>query len=313
MESGLNISFALTDGKISIEDIATVARESSLHFNYKKHAPDLYYCEFGVRKITAKAMVISDKGYWLFVLMEDTNPSSVRSFINNVSPMLRNCHVNSNKLIDLIESMRDEYTVINLLEGSIITEYETYRRWEKEPTNFSKQISKKIEKDHRGRWSNIKLQFGNKGKSGWLKVRLYSVGALTIYSGEFNDIFTRLIINYIREGIDTNEYFSNKERYLEDSKVILTPIEIKFEEDLETKQLISLKKNISNKYLTSVVFSGNPFLLMQVIDKRDGSSYDFYAYKNKIQIVPLVKATSNSLTNLFSLTSNILPMGTIPL
>jgi len=87
------------------------------------------------------------------------------------------------------------------------------------------------------------------------------------------------------------------------SPIFLDPVKKLTETDLK-----SLSLHLGGNYSTAVLHGGNPWLLLNVLDRGDGSSFDVYGYPSEIQIVPFNKASPESLMKLFYTISEFLPL-----
>ena len=108
-------------------------------------------------------------------------------------------------------------------------------------------------------------------------------------------------------GRKKDKFFSNRQRKIVDGKILLNPIRFILESPLNMGELGKIKAELIKSYSSIVIHSGNPILLIQITDKQDGSSFDFYAYEKKIEVVPLLKASSASITKIYKLISEIYP------
>ena len=62
-----------------------------------------------------------------------------------------------------------------------------------------------------------------------------------------------------------------------------------------------------SQYSGGIFASGNPLLIMTIIDNHDGSAFDIYAKEKKIEVVPQMKASSSSLGNLVRTITDFFP------
>jgi hypothetical protein len=90
---------------------------------------------------------------------------------------------------------------------------------------------------------------------------------------------------------------------VEISKVVLNPMK-----KLGKPDFGILSSHIGVDYSTAILHSGNPWLLLNVIDRNDGSSFDIFGYSPEIQIIPSNKASPESLMRLIFTIYQIFPL-----
>ena len=303
----LNVFTLLTNRGVTINKIEDIAKRRGLFFEPKKHADNLYFCKLGVRKSCVSGFFLINEDFWLFIT-SDNNANTIKSFSRYFSPDLNLEYIDSDKLNRLIRELKEQYNRIILFEGTLIKEGETLRTWKKKPIEFSVTVSKRIESDEKARWSAISLLLSITGKSRGMRLRIYSYSQLTLYQGSFTDFYSNVISVYVLTLKHDAEFFRDRERKIVDKEIVLESITLMHEKNFEYSQIKTLVSRLTKGYMTSIISEGNPFLLMQITDRYDGSSYDFYIYKNKIEIVPLLKATSRSLNHLYASVLNVLPI-----
>ena len=90
-------------------------------------------------------------------------------------------------------------------------------------------------------------------------------------------------------------------------EIRLEPFSITLDPELSKEDLIELKDTLGRKYMTAVLYDGNPWLLLSLIDKSDGSTFNLQAYHDEIIVTPVIRISSASLTRLYSALEEVLP------
>lgn len=298
------VFIAYLEKDMSIIEINNLAKNYGLISEFKKKSEDLYFFTIGARVKFDVGYLIAKKDYWIFIT--DSDGRSTQRFIRNLHPILKLLYVNSDNILNLIQDNSKKFEYVNFVEGTLCSKGETFRNWKKEPIKFSIRSLKKMSEKDKAKWTGLTLVCNFNEENG-LKFRINEQGNLALYKGQFTDFYDTFVLPYISEGIRIKNNFSNKERKVRDGEVALSPLFLDVREELSMKDIGILKKAFLNNYMGAVVHAGNPVLMMQITDKSDGSSFDVYASRRKIEVVPLVKSSSASLISVFSLISDMLP------
>jgi len=299
-----HLFIALNEREVSTNEIEKFAKNRGLICELKKKSDDLYFFTAGARTNYEVGYLITKKDFWIFITEEEGY--NTKRFIKNLHPILKLTYVGSDEILTLIQDSYKKFELINLVEGTLCSKGETFRNWKKEPIKFSIPSLNKMSAREDAKWSSLTL-LCYKEKEGELKLRISEQGHLALYRGQFTDFYDIFILPYISEGLKIKNKFLNKERKVKEGEIELNPIFMEVKEDLSMRDIGILKKALLNNYVGAVVHAGNPILMMQVTDRIDGSSFDIYASKRKIEVVPLAKSSSASLTSVFSLISDMLP------
>ena len=284
--------------------IEEFAKYNGLISEFRKKSDDLYLFTVGARTNYDEGYLITKKDFWVFITDEDGY--NIQRFVRNLHPLLKLIFVDSDSILRLVQEANDKFKLINLVEGTLCSKGETFRNWKKEPIKFSIPSLHKMANNKDAKWSGITLLCYKEGEAE-LKLRINEQGHLALYRGQFTDLYEIFILPYISEGLRIKTNFVNRERKVCDGEIKLNPIFMNIKEELSIIDIGILKKALLKNYLGAVMHAGNPILMMQITDKSDGSSFDIYASKRKIEVVPLTKSSSASLTGVFSLISDMLP------
>jgi len=80
------------------------------------------------------------------------------------------------------------------------------------------------------------------------------------------DIFEKLLANVVASGSARETKFSNMDRRIVGSEVIVSPARVKYHRPIETFQLRMMARDLTRRTIASVVHAGNPYFLAIVQD-----------------------------------------------
>ena len=304
MSISTHIIIALNDREVTPKQVEEIAKDSGLISEFKKKAEDLYFFTAGARINYDTGYLILKKEFWVFIT--DKDGYNVQRFIKNLHPILTLMYVDSDSILKLIQESTKKFELVNVVEGTLCSKGETFRNWKKEPIKFLIPSLNKMANKEDAKWSGLTLLCYKDGES-HLKLRISEQGHLALYKGEFTNLYEVFLLPYMSEGLRIKNYFQNKERKIMDGTIELSPIFMNIKDELSMGDIGLLKKALLKNYLGAVIHAGNPILMMQITDRSDGSSFDVYASKQKIEVVPLAKSSAASLTSVYSLISDLLP------
>ncbi|MFQ5891753.1 MAG: hypothetical protein ACE5HW_03040 [Candidatus Methanofastidiosia archaeon] len=304
----LHLYILIPMNDISPEEMAENAIRRDLQCNLYKKSHRLYQITIGIRTSTEVGYLLVDDKYWIFISDQRSVEVTrvVNSFVRKLFPILSWAYVPSKKLIQLIDDFSQDYDKILFLDGTLGSKDTTIRNWKKEPVEFSVEFLTKYEKQQKLKFTTLSFAGFIENKQ-VIKARIHTRGHLALYYGFFGDFYSDLVLNYIAESLNLEESFLNRERKIVKDKVEIYPLKFELEENLTIGQIETLKSKLQKMYLSAVFHTGNPSLMIQLTDFGDGSSFDFYVYKNIIEIVPLVKASPGAITKLFAFISEFFP------
>lgn len=303
-------AFLLND-QFSLEDTFRIASLKGLRSSLHRVADDLYLLNIGVRTSYQLGYLIPVDGNWLFLSDGQTASlsSTVNAFSRNMYSILKLAYLPSKSLLETIERLREKYSSVLVREGTIGTRGQTFRNWKKEPVEFSSELMLELAEREGGKWTGFSFK-GFVSDREIINCRVYERGHLTLYSGNFPDFYSDVVLPFFADSLRVYDRLSGLERKDSNGETILNTIGFEFPDDLRQVELELLKASILRKYSAAVTHPGNPMLMMQLGDRGDGSIYDLFAYGRRVELVPQQKATSESLSELVALISDILPIGT---
>ncbi len=260
----------------------------------------------GVRKKQIGGYIIKLREFWLLLTFEDSQKAkqSVKSFMGHMSSMISLGYFPSANLLNFIDKLRENYR-ITLHESFIRTEEETIRKWKKKHQTLDNALIEKM-RNAEGKWIAITFKAHIDGFEKF-HARIYEDGNITFYSGDFQDFYSTVLLPYGVVCRDISIKLSNRERKSWNNEILLYPISLKLKRYLDKNDLDSLSNKLLKLYSGGVFFMGNPLLMMTIIDNNNGSSFDLYAKNDSIEIVPLSKSSSGSLSNLLQSITDMFP------
>ena len=189
-------------------------------------------------------------------------------------------------------------------------ERERSKHWP-ERQEFSREtVHARIKRDN-AIMDAIRIRFSSPNFN--FRVKLSRRGMITFYDGLYSE-FHRLVLPQItRKARENLEYMRNRERKLSRGRVFVDPLSLKPESELTKEDLMNVKDALGRRYVIAVLYGGNPWLLVSLLDKSDGSSLDLHAYHDEIIITPVVKVSAASLTRLYSTLEEALPTNLLQL
>ncbi len=304
----------LLDSNFQFSEALDLARDHGIDISLARKGQDLYLLQVGVRSSYETGYVMSIDGSWLFLTDGHTAKlnSTIGAFARTTSHALRFAYLPSSLLLRWIEKIQRRYDRVSVIEGTIRTMEQTSRKWKKAPIDFSvPKMEKEARKDD-GKWTSVSFRCESDGKE-IINCRAYESGHLTLYTGRFNEFYQDVVLTFLAGASDLGAKLGGKQRKESKAGPVLHPLGFRLQKPITLDEMQLVKASIIRTYAAAVTHPGNPMLTMQLSDKEDGSVFDLYAYGDKVEIVPLHKATPAALTDLIALVSDVLPTGKPPL
>lgn len=257
-------------------------------------------------------IITDEKGYFVRFVVE--------SLFNKLYPKISRIYLNTFQMKFIIKELKDKYkgnVKVNYISANIkpradtleISDFDkgTVQRWKIDTETELDELSKKY------RVIIKQLSFNIYDEENMpLFICYISRNAICkLQFGLYNKFNNEIISLIIKIGYTLKRFYSNRERYLVNGEAELKPIQIEYKTHFNQKQLKILEQNIHNKYLTLMVYSGNPYFAVNISDHDDGSSYGLTVLKNLVTITPIVKASSESLWKLSNTVQEILGDGEV--
>lgn len=146
------------------------------------------------------------------------------------------------------------------------------------------------------------------------EARFSRFGHLVYYGGSkrgFESFYRLVVDSMISAAIMHRDRLSEKEKRVVGENVKVSPIVYHLDKKTLSPrndfERIQEAMSTGSGYYSSLLSSGNPWLYLHLIDRGDGSIYDLYAFEKRLELVPLDKATPESLSKLNALIEETVP------
>jgi hypothetical protein len=294
------------------EELPQLARSRDCIAEIERILPDVFALEVGLEVRHLKGYLVNSGDYWtvlLFPKRTDLGAADVVSrWCHHMFPRVAPCYITYLQMIDVVESLstvEDSSTVIKEYFSRSLNGEGTIKRWPKN-LSFSKDSVQRQAKKDGAIVDQIKFLFYTRDVK--FEARLSRRGPITFYGGTFSE-FQRLVLPGIVKWARANlERLHARKREFVGGSVEVQPVKIRTEASLTKGDMECLRKGVEKQYMTAVLYGGNPWLMLSLIDKSDGSTIDLQAYHDEIVIAPVVRASAESLARLYSILEEVLPL-----
>lgn len=298
------------------EELEDIAKRRKISAKVELLTEDIFAFRIGLRKRFAKGFIVNYENFWSgFFLSKDgdTSATEVASrWMNDMFPIVTPAYVSSQQMLELIDNLRivekSQIIVLDYVTRSA-KEHETTKRWK--GGEFSKeQIAAKAKNDN-AIVDAIRIDFSTPNFKFTIKANRR--GLITVYGGSFSELERLLVTKLVNAAKENLSRMRETKRILQANEVRVEPLVIKPDQNLSNEDMKRLKDSLSRHYMTAVLYSGNPWLLVSLLDKSDGSAVDLQAYEDEIMITPVTRASSQALTRLYSVIEESLPSSMLQL
>lgn len=291
------------------EELPSIASGREISAKVDLIHEDIFELKIGLRKRYAKGYLVNYEGYWCAFFLQDkkNNPiSEVASrWLQDMFPVVMPAYMRSTQLLDIIEGLRIvEKSEIELLDyvTRSAKKGETTKHW---GGAFSKKGILSHARNDAALVDAVRIEFSSPNSN--LKMKLNRRGMITLYGGSFSELL-RLVVSKIIPVAKSNlSEMRDRERIIQSGEVRIEPLRIKPEIDLTYEDMKQLKESLSEHYMVAVLYGGNPWLMVSLLDKSDGSAIDLQAYHDEIIITPVIRVSKESLTRLYSVLEEVFP------
>lgn len=303
--------------KIEVERISDLARKARVGAIIEKKGNNVYELEIvsAYKKNRAYGHLVDFKNYWIILIRTIESPTvagnTTKRWLERMYPVISRSYIKPSDLLGIMDDLSHIRESKLELRGYILRSHdrpETTKKWPKGTLYSRERIENTISNENK-LLEGIDFILSIDGT--FFHVRMQIDGHSVFYSGGFRCFsnFQRLILSRYNEiALSNRDFFSNKERREINGNIEISQIYIQPKEKLTKKDLETLSLHLSTKYSVAIFHSGNPWLLLNAIDRGDGSSFDIYGYTSEIQIVPFNKATPESLMRLCYNINEVFPL-----
>jgi hypothetical protein len=303
--------------KIPVDDLSNTAIKAGVQATTKREGEGVYSLEImsPKKRQLAYGYLVDYGAFWNILIKTIESPMVAehvtRLWLRRMRPAVSRSYIKSTELLDIMDDLSNIPNSKLELRDYILRAYdspESMKRWPRDKPYSRQELERDIKRENK---LLLGLNFIFRGIDSFFNVRIQSNGQFVFYEGSRDcfSSFQRLVLSRFNEiALENYESFSNRERKTTDdavkiSKVILNPMKKLGKPDFEI-----LSSHIGIDYSTAILHSGNPWLMLNVIDRADGSSFDIFGYSPEIQIVPSSRASAESLMRLLYTIYQIFPL-----
>lgn len=293
------------------EELPRIAAGRDALARVKMITPDIFSLQIGLRTRSADGYLVNYEDYWMIYLTEERRnsnlPDLVARWTRHLYPLVAPTYTTYLQMIDLVESLK-------VVEGSTTTiqEYisrtpgqtETIKRWPKNIEFSKKAVRQQALKDN-AIVDAIKFHFVTPNFK--FTAKLSRRGLITFYDGTYSEFEKLVVPGMVKVAKENLERWHARARTITNHRVMLDPLTIRPESYLTKEDLLQVREAVGRNYMTAVLYGGNPWLMLSLIDKADGSTLDLHAYENEIIITPVLRVSAESLTRLYRVLEEALP------
>ena len=292
------------------EEIANIASGRKISGSANFLSEDIFSFKIGLRKRSAIGYLVNYDSYWCGFLIpgerDNTETEVASRWMQDMFPIVTPAYVTSRQMLDLVQDLgivEKSKTILLDYVARSAKEGETTKRWRS--GEFSKEKVMKHARNDDSLVDAMRIDFSSPNFSSRFKVNRR--GLLVVYEGSFSEIHRLLISKLVVQAKSNLTRMSDKKRAMENGEMIVDTLRIRPEVNLTNSDMKQLKEALSRHYMTAVLYGGNPWLLVSLLDKSDGSALDLQAYQDEIIITPVTRVSSASLTRLYSVLEEVLP------
>lgn len=306
--------------KINIEAMPNVAKDAGVNAIINELGKTVYDLTLvSARKHRhAYGFLIDHKGVWNMLIRTVESPTVAGNIANRwldrLYPAICRSYIRPNDLLDILDALSKIEGSKLELRSYILRAHnspETVKNWKKDKPYSRKDIEQDIQSS--GKLLEA-IHFLFHVEHTYFHVRMQIDGHFVFYDGGeycFTN-FQRLVLSKFNEvALMTRKFFSHRERRIVDGEAKISRIILEPQRKLEKKDLVCLSSHLGSKYSTAILHSGNPWLLVNILDREDGSSFDIHGYPSKIQVVPFNKSSPESLMRLIYSIYELFPLSRI--
>jgi hypothetical protein len=267
------------------------------------------------RRQHAHGFLIDYKKIWNILIRTVESPTVAgnvtKSWLSRMYPVVCVSYMKPDDLLNIMDSLSKVESSTLGLRGYVLRKYgapESMKKWPMDKPYSRGEIEQTMRNENK-LLEAIDFVFKVEGTS--FRVRMETSGHFVFYEGGpyCYTNFQRLLLSTFNEiALVNHKFFSNRERRIVNGEAKISQITLKPTKGLTKSDFESLSMHLAKNYSTAVMHSGNPWLLLSLIDNNDGSSFDIHGYSSEIQIVPFNKASAESLMKLISEIYELFPL-----
>jgi len=303
--------------KIDVKAIPNVARDAGVEATIKSRGQRVYELKIlSARKWrSAIGFLIDHERIWNILIKTIESPTvagnTAERWLDRMYPAVCRSYIKSSDLLDIIDDLSKIEDSKLEMRSYVLRAHdspETIKDWKRGKPYSRNEIERDIQSSEKLLEA---INFLFHVEQTYFHVRIQTNGHSVFYKGG-RDCFTnfqRLVLSKFNEvALKTHKFFSNRERRIVDGEAKISRIIFEPAKKLEKTDFESLSSHLRMKYSTAVLHSGNPWLLLNILDRGDGSSFDLHGYPSEIQVVPFNRASPESLMRLIYAIYELFPL-----
>lgn len=303
--------------KIDVEDLPNVARNAGVDATIENIGKRLYKLRIisARKRRHAYGYLIDHEKLWNILIETIESPTIAGNvaerWLKRMYPAICRSYIKSTDLLNIIDDLSKIENSKVEMRSYILRAHdspETIKNWKKDKPYSRNDIELNVKREKKLLEA---LNFIFHVEQTYFHVRIQTNGHSVFYKGGrycFSN-FQRLTLSKFNEiALINHEFFSGRERRIVDGEAKISRIILEPERRLRKIDFESLSSHLRERYSTAVLHSGNPWLLMNILDRGDGSSFDLYGYPSNIQVVPFNRASPESLMRLIYAIYELFPL-----
>ena len=284
---------------IKPEELSEAAILADRTIELTKVGQDFYEISIFLKRRGAEGWLVTKGNLWEFYIDSVTSPNVAgevaESWIGGMFPRLVFARIQSAQLLDSLDILQHidktnfgihDYLLKSYPEGLTTKNWMKGQPYKRNELERLARLQKKI---------LYAVHFEITSEEVRFVAKISRIGHFVYYGGSKNGFqtFYRIMVDSLTESaILHRKRFDEKQKRVIGDVVKLSPLEYSVSRRLEAKKdFRRLESAVAEErgYFSSLLSSGNPWLYLHIIDSGDGSSYDLYAFPDKLQLIPLDK------------------------
>jgi hypothetical protein len=216
------------------------------------------------------------KGIWIILTEAESYfvKRVVESLCKKLYPLISMFYLNYSQMLFLTKAIE------KTCEGEVALTYLAVKRFKEDEEATELLWAKNVDEDIKrlildGFTVKVdRLEFKLRDKEGaLLRAQLSRNGICELKYGSFSSFYQNIVFNAIEYGLSQKKFYSKRERSVEDGVIQVYPLKIGYDYSIQQEQMSRFIKKITGDYSCSVVHGGNPYLVADLCDYGDGSSF----------------------------------------
>jgi len=303
--------------KIVIDDLSRFAHEAGVDAILENKGERIHEFEIvSARKRQHEyGYLIDHAKIWNILIRTVESPTVagnvVERWLERMYPVVCRSYMSSNDLLTVIDDLskiKDSKLEMRSYVLRAHDSHETVKKWKSDKPYSRDEIERSVKRE--GQLLEA-VNFLFHVEHTFFHTRIQTDGHFVFYKGGqycFSN-FQRLVLSKFNEIALTNhKFFSNRERRVVDGKAEVSRIILDPARNLGKTDFERLSSHLSTKYSTAILHGGNPWLLLNLMDRGDGSSYDLHGYPSEIQVIPFNRGSPESLMRLIYAIYELFPL-----